>query len=160
MRCLRANGIPDAFRRKMRSLALPYKPNTGDARWTNCNRPGGATADAAQQRDADSAALLELGRSDGSRRLIDQAILKSLQFSLDNSCALAALAQIELHLAQSPSARSRTTFDDLLDRWGRALIGVDTDELDRLKQALTEAANYRDLSATIDVESDAPPFNR
>ena len=85
-----------------------------------------------------SCVVAEHGCSEGSARSIEQAILKAPQASLENSDALVALAQIELHLAQSPSARSRTEFDGLIDKWGQALLGVDADELERLKRGFSE----------------------
>jgi hypothetical protein len=64
------------------------------------------------------------------------AIVRALKASLGNPEALAALAQVEEHIAQAPSVRSQIELSDLIDAWGKTLVGIDAAELKDLKRQL------------------------
>jgi hypothetical protein len=68
--------------------------------------------------------------------MINAAILGALRVSVGNPDAIDLLALIELCLAQDPSAPSQIELIDLVDRWGRTLVGVDPAEVRRLKRPL------------------------
>ena len=67
--------------------------------------------------------------------------MSALRASVGNSDAIAALALVELSLAQPLSFRSRLDLHVLIDKWGRALKGVDPVEVERLKRQIKEIAN-------------------
>jgi hypothetical protein len=64
------------------------------------------------------------------------AIVRALKASLGNPEALAALAQVEEHIAQAPGVRSQIELSDLIDAWGQTLVGIDAAELKDLKRQL------------------------
>ena len=68
--------------------------------------------------------------------MIDAAILGALRVSVGNPDAIDLLALIELCLAKEPSAPSQIELIDLVDRWGRTLVGVDPAEVRCLKRQL------------------------
>ena len=68
--------------------------------------------------------------------MVGAAILGALRASVGNPDAIDLLALIELCLAQTPSAHSQIELIDLVDRWGRTLVGVDPDEVRRIKRPL------------------------
>ena len=68
--------------------------------------------------------------------MIDQTISAATSASNNNPVALTALALIELSLAAPVSSHSEAELDELIDKWGRALQGVDAIDVDRLTTQL------------------------
>ena len=64
--------------------------------------------------------------------MIDKTILAATIASSDNPAALAALALILMSLAEPINFRSQGEFDELIDKWKRALEGIDPVVVDDL----------------------------
>jgi hypothetical protein len=76
--------------------------------------------------------------------MIDKAILAALRASIGNPDAIAALALIELCLAEPPSVDSRRELSQLIDKWGRTLLSVDAADVERLKRCARASIKHRD----------------
>ena len=68
--------------------------------------------------------------------MIDKTILAATSASSDNPEALTALALIELSIAEPANSGSQSELNELIDKWGRTLQGVDPVVVDRLTTQL------------------------
>ena len=68
--------------------------------------------------------------------MIEYAILAALRASSGNPDAIAALALIELSLAEPPGLGSVEKLTEFIDKWGLTLRGVDAADVDHLKNQL------------------------
>ena len=77
-----------------------------------------------------------------------KALRAALIASHENPDALEAISHVESCLAESPDTRSQTELHDLINEWGRTLVGVDVREIMRLKRQLKRIASgpFRDAS--------------
>ena len=71
--------------------------------------------------------------------MIDKTILAATSGSSDNPDALAALALSELSIAEPANSGSQSELNELIDKWGRTLQGVDPVVVDRLATQLRAA---------------------
>ncbi|WP_158816114.1 hypothetical protein [Methylocapsa sp. S129] len=77
-----------------------------------------------------------------------KALLAALIASRENPDALEAIARVELYLAESPDTRSQTELNDLIDKWGQTLVGMDVGEIVALKRQLKSFSSdpYSDVA--------------
>jgi hypothetical protein len=80
--------------------------------------------------------------------MIDKTILAATSASSDNPEALAALALIELSIAEPANSGSQSELNELIDKWGRTLQGVDPVVVDRLTTQLRAAGASLDALVT------------
>ena len=80
--------------------------------------------------------------------MIDKTILAATSPSSDNPEALAALALIELSIAEPANSSSQSELNELIDKWGRTLQDVDPVVVDRLAIQLRAARASLDALVT------------
>ncbi len=80
--------------------------------------------------------------------MIDKTILAATSASSDNPEAPAALALIELSIAEPANSGSQSELNELIDKWGRTLQGVDPVVVDRLTTQLRAARAALDALVT------------
>jgi hypothetical protein len=91
--------------------------------------------------------------------MTDAAILAALRASVGNPDALELLALVELCMSQSATSRSHIELDNLLDRWGSALVGVAAADVRRLKIQLRESRKSHSHPAPREYDGRESPEN-
>jgi hypothetical protein len=76
--------------------------------------------------------------------MIDHAILAALRVSDRNPAAIAALALIELSIAEPPILGSIEKLGELIDNWGLTLRGVGAADVEHLKNELKSCSGSPD----------------
>ena len=72
-----------------------------------------------------------------NQAIIEQAIVAAVEASVGNPDAIAALARVELCLAQGSSVHSQSELTELVDEWGRTLRGIEPADVERLKRRIS-----------------------